>query len=485
MNTITALTLVVSFTIICVILLAHLTEKNRILKEKIEERERAEKKVKSSTQRYQAIFENSVLGITITDKDGTILQVNDKWLNMMGYKREEVLNKNIINFIAEDNKHADTELINKLMKDMVESYDLERKYVRSDGRVFWGHLFMTTIDDKDNDEKVKLGMVQDITNRKLDEEVLKRSEQRFRSIITQVASGISNTENSDKSSLYEDDLKDIENIVDRKNKLSLKLEEINIELERMFKKELDENKKKEALIIHQARLAAMGEMVGNIAHQWRQPLNNLGLIISNIQDAYEYNELNKHYLSTSVERCRNLISKMSDTIDDFRDFLNPNNKKEKFSIRESILTVIYLLEENLKFNNVKVELSGLESVSGYGYSNQYLQAVFNIINNSIDALVSSNKKDKYILINISENSEMVIVDFKDNGIGLSKDIEEKIFDIYFTTKDSSKGTGLGLYITKTIIENNMRGKVEIIDVNEGADIRVAIPKIKEENIKDE
>lgn len=473
MDRIIGLIMILVFATICLILLGHLTEKNRKLQKEIEQREKTEKKIIRSRQRYQAIFENSVLGITITDKDGLIMQVNDKWLNMMGYSREEVLNKNIMNFIAEDNKDADTELINKLMEDRLESYDLERKYVRSDGRVFWGHLFMTTIYDQDSEDKVKLGMVQDITNRKLEEEVLKRSEKRFRKIITEVASGISNTDENEIDE-YTD------NIVDGRNKLLLKLEEINLELEKMFKKELDENKRKEALIIYQARLAAMGEMIGNIAHQWRQPLNNLGLIISNIQDAYTYGELTEEYLNSSVERCRNLIIKMSETIDDFRDFSNPHSEKEVFSVSERILTVIDLVEENLRFNNIKVELKDDLKIKGYGYPNQYLQAVFNIINNSIDALVSSKKENKKIEITISENENMVVADFEDNGIGLSKDIEDKVFDIYFTTKDKTKGTGLGLYITRTIIENHMNGYVEILGCDKGAKIRVSIPKIREE-----
>ena len=412
--------------------------------------------------RYQAIFENAVLGITITDDAGTILQANNRWLELMGYKRDEVIATDIMNFVSEDNRKADVGLIDQLMDDRVESYDIERKYLRKDGNVFWARLFMTILD---SEKRIKLGMIQDITDEKLEKEVLERSEKRFRNIVKEVASEISITELSERTN----------------NKMALQIEEINIELENMFKKELEENRRKEAVIIYQARLAAMGEMIGNIAHQWRQPLNNLGLIIANIEDAYHYDELDDQYLDSAVNKCKKLIQKMSDTIDDFRDFFNPNSTKSRFSIRDSILSTLDLLEENLRFHSIKVEFEDCEDLIGYGYSNQYLQSVFNIINNAIDSLASVDQDNKIIKICLSQDDKMATVDFKDNGAGFSEDVKSKIFDIYFTTKEGSKGTGLGLHITKTTIENNMNGRVEVIDSQIGANIRVSIPKATEED----
>jgi signal transduction histidine kinase len=248
-----------------------------------------------------------------------------------------------------------------------------------------------------------------------------------------------------------------------------------IELEKAFEKEMEENKRKEALIIYQARLAAMGEMIANIAHQWRQPLNNLGLILSNVEDAYVYNELDKELLHNSVEKSRRLISRMSHTIDDFRYFLNPKNKKEHFSVYESISTVIDLLEENLRFNNIKVNFEKIAMNNAYGYANQFSQAVFNIISNSIDALKSSNNDEKEIIIAIYEENDDVVAEIRDNGGGISQEIGDKIFDIYFTTKQESKGTGLGLYITKMIIENNLNGKIQWRNMGEGVLMKISIP----------
>lgn len=244
----------------------------------------------------------------------------------------------------------------------------------------------------------------------------------------------------------------------------------------ILQNEIAENKRKEALIIHQARLAAMGEMIANIAHQWRQPLNNLGLVISNIEDAYLYNELDSNFFSESTEKCRKLISKMSDTIDDFRYFLNPKSERKKFSVHKDIVAVLDLVGENLRFHDIDVIFEKTTPAKAYGYANQYSQAVFNIINNSIDALIISRNTVKEIRISIYEEDDTIISEFKDNGGGISEDIVEKVFDMYFTTKEKSNGTGLGLYITRMIIENNMGGNIDLENINSGVCMRISIPK---------
>lgn len=261
-----------------------------------------------------------------------------------------------------------------------------------------------------------------------------------------------------------------------KNKMLKKEIEERKRAEDMFWKEFEENKRKEGLLIHKAKQAAMGEMIANIAHQWRQPLNTLGLILANIGDAYEYNELNKEYLNTSIQKSKNIINQMSNTIDDFRYFLSPVDEYEEFYINDRIKYIIDLLEENLRFNGIKVILERVEMVKSYGTKNQYSQAIFSIINNSMDALSSIDKENKEIRISIYSEEAMAVVEIKDNGGGIPKDIEEKIFDVYFTTKTESGGTGLGLYIVKIIIEDRMKGKVEWTNTRDGVSMKVSIPK---------
>jgi signal transduction histidine kinase len=325
-------------------------------------------------------------------------------------------------------------------------------------------------------------MILDITNVKIEEDTVKRSEERFRNIISDVATEIDDSRNLSYDGANVFDSKD------DKNKLSLKLEKINLELERMFKNELDENRKKGAILIYQARLAAMGEMIGNIAHQWRQPLNNLGLILGNMEDAYNYNELDKEYMEKSIDKSMKLIKKMSTTIDDFRYFLNPRTEKSDFEVRATILDVFELLEENLRFNRIHVDIDVHDEdtnskLSGYGYENQFSQAIFNIITNSVDALVASEFNENFIKVDIYNLGDNINIEIRDSGGGISEDIIENVFELYFTTKDMTKGTGLGLYITKTIIENNLDGNIRLENTANGLKTIISIPKDGEEVAK--
>ncbi|WP_073091928.1 ABC transporter substrate-binding protein [Thermosyntropha lipolytica] len=247
------------------------------------------------------------------------------------------------------------------------------------------------------------------------------------------------------------------------------------ELKAAFDKQLEENRQKEALIIHQARLAAMGEMMANIAHQWRQPLNNLGLVLTNLEDAYQNGELTPAFMAASMEKSRRLINNLSRTIEDFRDFLNPRSRKEVFYVYEAVTSVLDLMEENLRFHNIKVELNRLEMVCAYGYANQYAQAVFNVINNSFEVLKNSLRRDKKIVLRIYREQGMAVLEIEDNGGGIDEEIGDKIFQIYFTTKEKSKGTGLGLYITKTIIEQHMGGRISWHNTEEGLCMQLAVP----------
>ncbi|KAB3533228.1 ABC transporter substrate-binding protein [Alkaliphilus serpentinus] len=247
------------------------------------------------------------------------------------------------------------------------------------------------------------------------------------------------------------------------------------QLEIMVQRELKENQKKEALIIYQAKLAAMGEMIANIAHQWRQPLNNLGLVLANIEDSYRHNELDGDYLNSSIERSKKLITKMSETIDDFRYFLKPQTNMDYFNIYDSIISVLELLEENLKFNSIHVDLKKNADAVVYGYGNQFSQAIFNIISNSIDALSNGAMQNKEIRISIDIEKDRSIIEIWDNGGGIDPSIGERIFEIYFTTKNEGKGTGLGLYITKMIIENNMKGVIYWKNQQNGLLLRLEIP----------
>lgn len=248
-----------------------------------------------------------------------------------------------------------------------------------------------------------------------------------------------------------------------------------------LKDKLDQNEE-EVMMIHQAKIAASGEMIANIAHQWRQPLNSLALILANLEDAYKYDELDENYFKTSIERAKNLIMQMSSTIDDFRYFFNPVNDKEEFSPYQSIRSILYLLEENLRFNNISIIIPESEiDTMVYGCKGQYSQALFNIISNSIDALSDHDIKDRRIEIYNYQEAGNFICEIEDNAGGIDEGIIGRIYEMYFTTKPGKKGTGLGLYIAKNIIENNLKGSIVSKNSKAGLMTVISIPMESEED----
>ncbi|QOY54224.1 hypothetical protein HUE87_10115 [Candidatus Sulfurimonas marisnigri] len=240
---------------------------------------------------------------------------------------------------------------------------------------------------------------------------------------------------------------------------SNKILQLNSELEERVKKEVEENRLKDGLVLQQSKLASMGEMIGAIAHQWRQPLNALSISIQNLEYAYEDNLVDKEYLDKYTSKNLKTINFMSNTIDDFRNFFRVDKEKEGFSVKEAILGTISLQEAQLKNNGISLEVMGDDFIVN-GFYNEFQQVILNIISNSKDVLLDNNIKEPEIKIILEDNKILI----KDNGPGINKDIINKVFEPYFTTKDKDKGTGMGLYMSKMIIEDNMGGKLLVSNI---------------------
>ncbi len=246
-----------------------------------------------------------------------------------------------------------------------------------------------------------------------------------------------------------------------------KYRELNQHLDQRVKEEIESHQQAEQFIIHQSKLAAMGEMIGAIAHQWRQPLNALGLIIQDIQDAYEFGELDKEYFDNTVKESLNQIQFMSKTIDDFRDFYKPSKKKESFIIMQAVNSAVSIQKAQLKHNNINIMISS-ESKGGLtvtGYPNEFKQVVVNILSNAGSAILEARqegllgKDDGDILINLLEERDKIIIKIHNTGKSIPAEIIDRIFEPYFTTKNMAEGTGIGLYMSKIIIEKHMNGRL--------------------------
>lgn len=253
------------------------------------------------------------------------------------------------------------------------------------------------------------------------------------------------------------------------------LDDLNKDLDQKIKDEVAQRQKQEALLIHQSRLAAMGEMIGAIAHQWRQPLNALGLVQQNLQFRYQMGKLDDDFMNRSIEKSGRLIQKMSSTIDDFRNFFKPNKHIEPFNIKFIIQSTIELLEAQLKNNNIKLTIICDDNLIINGFQGEFSQVILNLVNNAKDALIECNPDQPMINIEVKNNQNGIItVNVKDNGGGIPDAIIDKIYDPYFTTKEEGKGTGIGLYMTKIIVENNMLGTLHAFNDTDGANFCIEI-----------
>ena len=269
------------------------------------------------------------------------------------------------------------------------------------------------------------------------------------------------------------------NMAEQIQKLVKEEKDLNETLEERVKDEIIKQRTQEQILIQQSKLASMGEMIGNIAHQWRQPLNALGLVLQNIKFSYEMDELNDEFMNKSINKANTLTKAMSKTIDDFRNFFRPNKQKEKFILSNNINDTLYLIESTLEHYQIElVKNINLDSVLLYGFPNEFSQVLLNIVNNAKDAIIEQKIEMPKIEINSYIKEEYSYLEIKDNAGGIPLEIIDKIFEPYFTTKEEGKGTGIGLYMSKTIIENNMEGKIFVNNVDKGACFTIIMPIAK-------
>ena len=272
-------------------------------------------------------------------------------------------------------------------------------------------------------------------------------------------------------------------IVDRRSaqgRLSAKqreLEELNYCLEARVEKAVAELRLKDQVMITQSRQAAMGEMIGNIAHQWRQPLNALGLLLANIEDAFYYGELNETYIKQSMASGNRLIQKMSSTINDVRNFFHPGKESTVFSAHRQIDEAIALVASSFKNDSVQIRLDASADISLYGFPNEYSQVLLNLFSNAKDAIKAGEVSGGRIEIYVGTSEGMGCVRVRDNGGGIPADCFDRIFEPYYSTK--KMGTGVGLYMSKMIIERNMNGSIEARNIDGGAEFTVITPLAKE------
>ncbi len=394
--------------------------KSRELLKKLKESEEC---YRILAERYEAVVSNIKEVIFQIDKDGKLLYVNTSWVRLTGYTIDESLGKSLHDYLL--------------------PYEKNGLHSNIQTKMFNGELSLTTKDEKEKIIEISMlpllsadgelcgysGSINDVTERKEQERFVKESKQ------------------------Y--------------------VEKLNFELEKRVQEEVLKNRRKDHMLIHQSRLAAMGEMIASIGHQWRQPLNSLSLLIQDVPEAMEFGELNRDYMNKFSKESMVLIKHMSQTIHDFRKFYLPNKEKTVFSLSESIEDALSIFSISLKNHNIHVQFEYRGEQMAFGYQNEFSQAVLNILTNARDAFVEKNIENRKLYIKINENSLYYSVEILDNGGGIAPELVEKVFDPYFTTRPN--GTGLGLYMTKMILDN-MNGVVKAENKDDGTCFLLSVPK---------
>ncbi len=231
---------------------------------------------------------------------------------------------------------------------------------------------------------------------------------------------------------------------------------------------------KDKIVIQQSKMASMGEMIGNIAHQWRQPLMEISTLLINTEAKIKLlGKVSNDEILETIDKSNQVIGFMSNTIDDFRNFFTVNKQKEDFFIAAQITSALNIIKSSLETNNIKVNVVIKNNIKTNGYKNEYLQVLINILSNAKDVIVSNNVKNGKIIIKLYSKDDISILEIEDNGKGISIEPIEKVFEPFFTYKKKN-GTGIGLFMSKLIIENNMNGNITAENKKEGASFRIEL-----------
>lgn len=237
----------------------------------------------------------------------------------------------------------------------------------------------------------------------------------------------------------------------------------------------EENTKNERLAIMKSRQKVIGELTGNIAHQWKQPLNTLGAILSKVEAKLKYDSISQEELLESCQLSTSVLKHLSCTIDTLQDFfVDSSNKKEKFDINEQLLTIIHFLHDTMKSQQINILFNPTKTLIVYGERNLLSQVIMNILLNAKDILIERNQnQDKLITIATGVKKDKVIITITDNAGGIKIKPIEKIFDPFIS--DKPRGSGIGLYLSKNIIEK-LDGTLNAINTDEGVEFMIILPK---------
>ena len=436
-----------------------------LVKELIERR-RIEEELRESEEKFRVLANTLPAGICL-NKGERIVYVNAAVTELLGYSEQECLQMRFWDWVHRDSQAMARERGLARQKGETVPSRYECLHTTKNGDEKWLFVSAGKIDFKG--EAAGLVSFIDITERKRAEEALRT----FNEVLEKKVEA----RTSDLARLNAELHQEIAVRTQAEEKLrqkKLQLENLNRTLELHVQEEVEKNRNKDILLIHQNRQAALGETLDHIAHQWKQPLNALSLITGNLQEETLSGSLTDENLSEATATILALVDHMAQTINVFRDFYRPEKEMNVFSIKEAIDKALSFIKPALRLESIEVDFYADPLLAAYGYPREYAQVLLNILSNAREAFKDKGvEKPKVSIQAIAENGNAVVT-VTDNAGGIPDANIGRIFDLYFTTREPSGGTGIGLYMSKNIIEKNMGGKLSVRNTGCGAEFRIKL-----------
>ncbi len=509
-----------------------------------------------SRQQFETVFSEAPLGIALVLPDGHFWRLNRQFCHIVDYSDEEMLQCTFKQITYPDDLETDTALIEQLRRGEIDTYTLEKRFITKRGKVVWVNLTVsaTFVDHNSREIEYYIAMIEDITERKATAESLAKAQkglieaERLAMLghwdwnlqahtlywsesmkeLFGIAPGVTVDYHGFLKFVHPDDRTLIKNAVERsvrahtpldmhfrivtpdgtekvihargsiqyRQKTPLRIfgtcQDVT-EIKRLEEKE----KERERMFLHQSKLAAMGEMLGAIAHQWRQPLNSIGLIIQDLVSAYRHNDLDEAYFKESQNDIMEQLHYMSGTIDEFRTFFTQSARSSRCNLVSLIREVNKLYWAQAKAHSITIDLLCAGSNGDYApcsesdceseaytitsYPAEIKQLLLNLIGNAkeaITALEEATPQEQAVTVRVTPAEEALTIEICDLAGGIEEAVTGRIFEPYFTTKEM--GTGLGLYIARTLATGTLKGTLNYLPVvsegKKGSIFRLTLPR---------